>query len=225
MLNNKSDFILEYNEKTGTNLKRDNVDWSQSKVIFIANSFTLYQQKAINFKDLPIELWEVKKYENGNLSFEQIKVDDASESINTISKNKEVQRISEEVKTYSLDDHFSSNSPLREVYDELVDRVLKLDNTFEIRPRKWFIGFRLLGYLKNNNLFSVRAYKDSMDLNIQRLAPDEINDPENRAKYMETSMKNLNQHIHTFKIKSEADLDYGMKFIMQMYDKYIMPIA
>ena len=39
MLNNKADFILEYNEKTKNNLKRDDVDWSQSKVIFVANSF------------------------------------------------------------------------------------------------------------------------------------------------------------------------------------------
>ena len=54
MLNNKADFILEYNEKTKNNLKRDDVDWSQSRVIFVANSFTTYQMNAINFKDLPI---------------------------------------------------------------------------------------------------------------------------------------------------------------------------
>lgn len=43
MLNHKSDFILEYNETTGKNLKRTDVDWTQSKVIFIAPSFTNYQ--------------------------------------------------------------------------------------------------------------------------------------------------------------------------------------
>jgi hypothetical protein len=45
-------------------LKKDNVDWSQSRVIFISPQFTTYQRKAIEFKDLPIELWEVKKYSN-----------------------------------------------------------------------------------------------------------------------------------------------------------------
>jgi len=34
MLNNKADFILEYNEKTKENLKRDDIDWSQSRVLF-----------------------------------------------------------------------------------------------------------------------------------------------------------------------------------------------
>ena len=62
MLNNKADFILEYNESCHSigNLKREEVDWSQSRVIFVSPSFTNYQREAINFKDLPIELWEVK---------------------------------------------------------------------------------------------------------------------------------------------------------------------
>src|SRR5690606_32341252 len=64
MLNNKADFILEYNENNKNTLRRDAVDWSQSRVIFISPSFTTYQKEAINFKDLPIELWEVKRYSN-----------------------------------------------------------------------------------------------------------------------------------------------------------------
>jgi hypothetical protein len=58
MLNNKADFILEYNENCKDTLKRDDIDWSQSKVIFVSPSFTTYQKEAINFKDLPIELWK-----------------------------------------------------------------------------------------------------------------------------------------------------------------------
>lgn len=36
MLNNKADFILEYNESSGKVLKKADVDWSQSRVIFIS---------------------------------------------------------------------------------------------------------------------------------------------------------------------------------------------
>ena len=53
LLNNKSDFILEYNENCGGVLKRDDIDWTQSKVIFISPSFTEYQKHSINFKDVP----------------------------------------------------------------------------------------------------------------------------------------------------------------------------
>ena len=41
MLNNKSDFVLEYNESTNSGLKRDQVDWTQSRVIFISTSFKI----------------------------------------------------------------------------------------------------------------------------------------------------------------------------------------
>jgi hypothetical protein len=53
MLNNKADFILEYNEASSSSepLKREDVDWSQSRIIFIAPEFTRYQQYAIGFKD------------------------------------------------------------------------------------------------------------------------------------------------------------------------------
>lgn len=42
MLNNKADFILEYNETVIKAWKTD-VDWSQSKIIFVSQGFTNYQ--------------------------------------------------------------------------------------------------------------------------------------------------------------------------------------
>jgi hypothetical protein len=77
MLNNKADFILEYNERASSllsskTLKRDDVDWSQSRIIFISPEFTKYQQYAIGFKDLGIQLWEVHKYSNGLIGFDDV---------------------------------------------------------------------------------------------------------------------------------------------------------
>ena len=43
MLNNKADFVLEYNEKFDKKLKRTDVEWSQSRVLFVAPSFTSFQ--------------------------------------------------------------------------------------------------------------------------------------------------------------------------------------
>ena len=52
MLDNKANFIFEYNESShlSHNLKREGVDWSQSRVIFISPEFTKYQQHAIGSK-------------------------------------------------------------------------------------------------------------------------------------------------------------------------------
>lgn len=84
MLNNKADFILEYNETCHDTLKKDDVDWSQSRVIFVSPMFSNYQQEAINFKDLPFELWEVKRFDNGTVYFNPIKARKTAESIKAI---------------------------------------------------------------------------------------------------------------------------------------------
>ncbi|MFH2105393.1 MAG: hypothetical protein ABII72_04125, partial [Parcubacteria group bacterium] len=124
MLNNKADFILEYNEKMRGNLQRDDVDWSQSKVMFLANSFTPYQQNAINFKDLPLELWEVKKYDNQTVFYNQLKPAETRESIKTITKNKVIDKVSREVKKYEVEDHFKAGwDKSREIFEELRGRI------------------------------------------------------------------------------------------------------
>lgn len=74
MLQNQADFILEYNETQAGNLKRNDVDWSQTKVVFVSQGFTPNQREAVNFKDLSIELWEVKRYENDSVFITPIRV-------------------------------------------------------------------------------------------------------------------------------------------------------
>src|ERR1022692_2840609 len=64
MLENKADFIVEYAENLKKQLKREEVNWSQTRVVFVSPSFTENQIQATNFKDLAIELWEIRQYEN-----------------------------------------------------------------------------------------------------------------------------------------------------------------
>jgi predicted transport protein len=144
MLNNKADFILEYNERCNGALKRDDIDWSQSKVIFVSPSFTTFQLESINFKDLPIELWEVKRYSNKTLRFDQHKPTSANASIKTISKKSEVaQTISREVKTYTENDHLESADPKTvELYNRFKDLVLAISPEITIKPMKLYIAFR-----------------------------------------------------------------------------------
>lgn len=54
MLENKADFIVEYNESLKRNLKREDVDWSQTRVAFVSTNFTDNQVQATNFKDIAL---------------------------------------------------------------------------------------------------------------------------------------------------------------------------
>ena len=51
MLEYKADFIVEYNESQNKYLKRHDVDWSQSRIVFVSPSFTDFQKQSTNFKD------------------------------------------------------------------------------------------------------------------------------------------------------------------------------
>ncbi|WP_338039052.1 hypothetical protein [Maribacter litopenaei] len=88
MLENKADFIVEYNETQKRTLKRSDVDWSQTRVIFVSTGFTDNQKTATNFKDIAIELREVKRYENDLVSINQVKKSKSAESIKPLSSEK-----------------------------------------------------------------------------------------------------------------------------------------
>ena len=103
MLNNKAEFILEYNERTGKQLKRSDVDWSCSRVIFVSPSFNTYQKNSVNFKDVPFELWEIKKFEGGLIAVEQ-QTSTSNESIDKISGSNPdsvIKTVSKEIKSKS----------------------------------------------------------------------------------------------------------------------------
>src|SRR5215208_499940 len=98
LLNNRAEFILKYNENNKASLRKDNIDWSQSRVIFISPIFTTYQRKAIEFKDLPFELWEIKQYSNNIISLNQLTSPEEKDSISTLnSKSDIIKRINQEI--------------------------------------------------------------------------------------------------------------------------------
>ena len=73
LVNKKEFFLIEYFEHTKQNLRRENVDWSQSRVIFISPSFTQHQINSVNFKNMAFDLYEIKLFENNTILFDQVK--------------------------------------------------------------------------------------------------------------------------------------------------------
>ena len=73
LLKYKADFVLEYNETLEKSLKKDDVDWSQSKIVFVSPAFNQNQKQAVDFKDLNIDLLDVKKFKKDILVINNIK--------------------------------------------------------------------------------------------------------------------------------------------------------
>lgn len=144
MLENKADFIIEYNESLKRQLTRDEVDWSQTRVVFVSTSFTENQKLATNFKDIAIELWEVKRFENQTVSITPIKKSKSAESIKPITQqNKELKAVQDEIKVYTEEDHLvKPTEEIKELYELLRNRILTLADDIEVVPQKMYIAFR-----------------------------------------------------------------------------------
>lgn len=148
MLEYKADFIVEYNETQKGNLKRNDVDWSQSKIIFVSPSFTDFQKQSSNFKDLAIELWEIKQFENDIVVILPIKKSKSAPSIKQVQQNddSEISKVARELKVYTEEDHLQGKSDdIKELYETFKDAILNLGNDLDIKPKKLEIGFTSKG--------------------------------------------------------------------------------
>ena len=218
LLNNKADFVLEYNEKCKKNLRKDDIDWSQSKVIFVANSFTTYQQEAMGFQDLPIELWEVKQYDNDLVLFNELRASEKSESIKTVAKGKNVEVVSKEIKQYSVGDHFKPQwIKTKAIYETLSQRILEIDPKFEVHPVKYYIGFNL----GEKVVFDGKPQASKVLVELYRVEPKDLNDPEKKTRYQKRSYEFYNKHVTEYDVESEEDIDYAIMLIKQVYKKFI----
>ncbi len=213
MLNNKADFILEYNENKENSLGRNDVDWSQSRVIFISPSFTRHQKEAINFKDLPMELWEIKRYENNIISYEQVEAVGARESIKTISKrDNSINEVSREIKVYTEEDHLNKASDeIKELYQKVKNALLNLED-FEIKPKKYYIAF-----VAGTNVVDILIQKKALKLWLN-LSKGELDDPRHIARDV-SSTGHWGNGDYEIQMRDDENLEYILSLVKQSLAK------
>lgn len=174
MLEYKADFIVEYNESQKQNLKRSDVDWSQSKVIFVAPSFTDFQRQSSNFKDLPIELWEIKRFENDIIIINPVKKSQSAPSIKQVQDKKEtcIGKVAEEIKVYTEEDHLAGKTEeIIELYEVYKNAILNLAPDIEMLPKKLYIAFK-----KDKNLADIHVQQKGLKIWINMHKGD-LDDP------------------------------------------------
>ncbi|MBO4646868.1 MAG: hypothetical protein J5806_01785 [Lentisphaeria bacterium] len=212
MLNNKADFILEYNECNDKPLKKTDVDWSQSRVIFISQAFTPYQKEAINFKDLPIALWEIKRFSNQTVSFEEIRKINATESIKTVSASgSAVNAVSQEVVVYTENDRLKDvPEDIRGLYNQLRERIFDLDNV-EIKVTKLYIAFTING----SNFTDIIIQKKGLKIFLN-MEQGSLEDPYKLTRDV-THVGHHGNGDYELNISNAEKLDYVLSLIKQSY--------
>ena len=211
MLENKADFIVEYNESLRQNMKREDVDWSQTRVAFVSTNFTENQVQATNFKDIAIELWEVKQFDNDTIIINPIKKSNAAESIKPLTQNKEaLKKVTEEIKVYTEEEHIQKTTELiAELYQKFRQGVIQLADDIEIKPKKMEIGFR-----KDSKVFTdICILKNSLKIWIN-LKKGKLDDPKQLAEDV-SEKGHWGNGDYQIQVETDKDLEYIMSLVKQ----------
>ena len=213
MLDYKADFIVEYNESQSKQLKRQDVDWSQSRIIFVSPSFTDFQKQSTNFKDLGIELWEIKRYQGGIVSVNPLQKAKSAPSIKQVQKieSEQIQKIAKEIQQYDEEHHLGDKSDdIRELYERFRDSILNLSPNFELNIKKVYIAFQI----NNKKLvyFSIRKNQIKIYLNRKY---NEIDDPKGLVKDM-TGVDHHGSGDCEIVVIDTENLEYLLSLIKQL---------
>lgn len=187
MQSHRADFVLKYNQVFNVSKGIRDFDWSQVRVLFVAPRYTQYQMGSIQFKDLPMELWKINRYEGDIVQFEQIRPTSTAASItgfipaqigggdaNDTQRHDQPTPSSREIVVYQEEDRLQDGSDMtRELYQELKDYILSLDENIKIKPTKLYIGF----LLRNHNLVDIKLQHSSVVVWLNRQFGD-ILDPQ-----------------------------------------------
>lgn len=213
LLKFKADFVLTYNETLHKFLKKDEVDWSQSRVVFVSPAFNQVQKQAVDFKDLNIELWEVKRFENDIVVVNGIKKSDASPSVKLSSpksENSELKEITQELKTYTEEDHLKGKSDeVCELYEEFKQGILGLSPNIEIDVKKYYIAFKKDG----KNISDIEMQKSGLKLFINKKKGD-LNDSKNLMRDV-SGIGHQGNGDYQVSVKNTENLEYIMSLVKQ----------
>lgn len=213
MLQYKEVFIVEYNESLNRNLKRNDIDWSQTRVVFVSSDFTENQIEATNFKDLSIELWQVKHYENGTVTVNPIQKSKTAESIKQITgknSSQAIKTITEVIKTYTEEDLLKGKSEaVLELYARFKAAIFNLTDSIEVKPQKHYAAFKKDGH--NITDIEIQASGLKITINVKQ---GNLDDPKKLTRDI-TGIGHFGNGDYEIKVSDDANLEYIMSLVKQ----------
>ena len=207
LLNHKGDFQLALERRLDLQM---NVDWSQSRIIFIAKSFNSYQLGALS-QDSPFELWKYVPYEDEIIEFEQLKPMFAQGA--SMPKNKIAQAVEKEIKVYNINDHLKRRPEvIKAIFEKLQQAILNMNPEIKEKVMKKYVAYEMK---RNFTEFVIQssAVKVYLDIPIQELKDTAhiVQDCSNIGHWATGETR--------FKVYSVDEVPYAVGLIKQAYEK------
>lgn len=203
LMDHKPEFKLRVLEKLGSE-ESQNINWSQPRVICIANDFKKYVVGAIDYMGPNIELMQYQLYENGILSITDIHTKN-QQNINTITP-----QIKSDIPRH-LNRLNNCSDDLKEVFGNLKTFLLDLGDNVEMKEFQQHIAFRT-----NRNFAVVEFYSTRGEIQISlRVDPNSIELENGFTR--DRKLKDATYPL-VIDIKTLDDLEKAKPLIVQSYN-------
>ncbi|MBQ3309731.1 hypothetical protein IJG78_03585 [Candidatus Saccharibacteria bacterium] len=210
MLERKADFVLRYNRNTGANMQPDQISWENSRIIFVSPTYTPYQQNAADFKDIPVDLIKVRRYENNIVDIDFINKESRI-SFSSVKKTDTQRTVDREVRVYTEEDHISRMTPkFQKLYEILRDRILETDDNLELSAYKIYIGFKI----DNHSICAIEPFASKFRFFVNILN-GELS-PEEASPHYLVNLHDKGHHAfgdYAIDIMSEDHIDYIIPYL------------
>lgn len=141
----KEAFVLLYNRVKGKLFEVNEINWDETRVIFISPSFTSHQRRASGFAGAPIELFEIKRF--GDNVYTLTKVENAGKEsaprTQGVPKKGKTSPIREYDEEAYLDGQYEAPKPtpeIRRLYLKLKQTILDTFEDLETKQRTAYNG-------------------------------------------------------------------------------------
>lgn len=215
MLEYRDSLMVEYNEQhLGRTLKRTDIDWSQSRILFVANSFNDYQKNATNFKNLGIELIEFKRYQNDLLTVNFIERSKNAPSLPAPivdqAESGPIANITKEIIVYDEETFFQLGSEKTiELYERFKQAILNLDDQIQLTYTKYYAAFKK----DKKNIVDIVMLKRTLVLYINA-AWGTLDDPKGIFRNMD-NLGHWGNGDYEVTLKDTEQLEYILSVIKQ----------
>jgi predicted transport protein len=179
------------------------LDWKNPRVICIAESYSKFDVDTVEVIPLRIELIRYRFHERNVFTLEPVNVPESVEVRPAVART----RI-EAGSVVDLDAHLSKASQvIVEVFHELRERIMALDDAVIEKPTKIYIAYRLA-----NNFAEIMIGKEQIKIHLK---PLDYQDPKEMIERIPESYKwSLSRRVY---LRSIEDLEYVVGLIQQSY--------
>jgi len=214
LVDHKGDFTIAAHETLGSEIE---IDWSQPRLILIAETFSEYDKYAVNRIGANIELWTYHRYGEDFLYLDPIFITNpkATKSIKKTQSTETDKDV--EAPIYTLDDHLSGKPESTKVlFEQLREQIFALadDDSIIEKANKMYVSYK-----HGKNFCEVRVQAKALWIWLDIYQSD-LDDPYNLTRDV-TNIGHYGTGFVDLKLSSISDLDKVVNLVEQSYKQTI----